>query len=470
MSEAPVVRKSSHAILYALMFGPFFSMFDSGMVNVGLPVIAGNFHASVQSVQWTASIYLLTMSALLPLFGSLADAWGRGRIYNFGFFTISIFTLLCGFAPNLPVLIFFRALQGIGGAMVMANGMAIATESYPASERGKNLGMLATMMAIGSIAGPSVGGIVIGAFGWRAAFYLTFVVSFAAFATTWFTIPRIRKPAKTTHPFDFAGAILLIASIFAFVFGFSSLGGAPSSRTTAAISLSIFVVAFPLLIVVEKRNPRPVIDFGLFTDVTFSSALAASLISFSTMYSPTVLVPFYLQGTLGLTPQASGLYLLAFPAAMAVLSPLSGRLSDKIGSRPLAVTALVLNGGALVLFGSIAPSSPSWLIIVPLFAMGVGFGLFQSPNNSAAMGSAPKEKLGTANAVTQLVKNLGMVIGITFSAVAFSSLMGTRRITDTAAFLGSARWVYWGAAALSFAGAYIASLRTRIRGVSAEMS
>ncbi|HUX39300.1 MAG TPA: MFS transporter, partial [Rectinemataceae bacterium] len=187
MSETVASRRPSHAILYALMFGPFFSMFDSGMVNVGLPVIARDFHASMQSVQWTASIYLLTMSALLPLFGSLADVWGRGRIYNAGFFTISIFTLLCGFAPSLPVLILFRALQALGGAMVMANGMAIATESYPASERGRNLGMLATMMAIGSIAGPSAGGLVIGAFGWRAAFYLTFVISFAAFASTYFT-------------------------------------------------------------------------------------------------------------------------------------------------------------------------------------------------------------------------------------------------------------------------------------------
>ena len=467
MSEAAALRKPSHAILYALMFGPFFSMFDSGMVNVGLPVIARDFQAGMQAVQWTASIYLLTMSALLPLFGSLADAWGRGRIYNAGFFTISIFTLLCGFAPNLPILILFRALQALGGAMVMANGMAIATESYPASERGRNLGMLATMMAIGSIAGPSIGGVVIGAFGWRAAFYLTFIVSFVAFATTFFTIPRTRKEAKTRHPFDFVGAILLIVTIFAFVYGFSALGGRSASGTLALAALAVFAISFGLLFLVEKRNPRPVIDFGLFKNATFSSALAASLISFSTMYSPTVLVPFYLQGTLGLSPQVSGLYLLAFPVAMAILSPLSGRLSDKIGSRPLAVTALILNGTALLFFGGIGPSSPPWVILLPLFAMGIGFGLFQSPNNSAALGSAPKEKLGTANAITQLIKNLGMVIGISFSTVAFSSLMGSRHITDPGAFLASARWVYWGAALLSFAGAYIASLRTEARGATA---
>jgi EmrB/QacA subfamily drug resistance transporter len=463
MSDTPVTKKPSQAILYALMFGPFFSMFDSGLVNVGLPVIARDFSASMQAVQWTASVYLLTMSALLPIFGSMADRLGRGRIYNLGFFTISIFTLLCGFAPNLPILILFRAFQAVGGAMVMANGMAIATESYPASERGRNLGMLASMMAIGSIAGPSIGGLVMGAWGWRAAFYVTFAVSFVAFGTTFFTIPNHRKVTAELPRFDLLGSILLVLSIFTFVYGFSSLGRKSGERAGAFMALSVFVLAFPALLLVERRRPRPVFDTSLFKNAIFSSSLGASLISFATMYSPTVLVPFYLQGTLRLSPTISGLYLLAFPVAMAVLSPLSGKLSDRIGSRPLAVAALVLNGLALTFFGLIGPGAPQRLILVPLFAMGLGLGLFQSPNNSAAMGSIPKEKLGTGNGVVQLVKNLGMVIGISFSTLVFSSLMGGRPITDAAAFLESARWVYWGAAALSFLGAYIASLRGSAR-------
>ena len=467
MNESTTMKKPSHAILYALMFGPFFSMFDSGLVNVGLPVIAKDFGAGMQAVQWVASVYLLTMSALLPILGSIADRLGRGRIYNLGFFTISIFTLLCGFAPDLPVLILFRALQAIGGAMVMANGMAIATESYPPSERGKNLGMLASMMAIGSIAGPSIGGIVIGAWGWRAAFYLTFVVSFAAFATTFFTIPKTKKSGTDMPRFDIAGAMLLVVVIFSFVYGFSGLGGRSQSRTGAYIAILLFVAALPALILVERRKTKPVFDTSLFRSPVFSSSLGSSLISFATMYSPTVLVPFYLQGTLGLSPTVSGLYLLAFPVAMAILSPLSGKLSDRVGSRPLAMSALLLNGVALVAFGLIGPASPPWFILVPLFAMGIGLGLFQSPNNSSAMGSIPKGKLGTGNGIVQLVKNLGMVIGISFSTLAFSTLMGDRPITDATAYLASARWVYWGAALLSFLGAYIASLRGKTQDATA---
>ena len=459
--DTNAVHKPSHAILYALMFGPFFSMFDSGLVNVGLPVMAHDLGVGMQAVQWTAAVYLLTMSALLPIFGSLADVWGRGRIYNLGFFTISVFTLLCGLAPDLPMLILFRALQAVGGAMVMANGMAIATESYPASERGRNIGLLATTFSIGSIAGPSIGGLVIGLWGWRMAFFLTFFVSIVAFATTFFIIPKTRKTESVARRFDFAGSVLLVVSIFSLVYGLSTLNG--KSGVASMASLLVFALSFPILLLVERSKPQAVLDLGLFKSMTFNSALVSSFISFATMYSPTILVPFYLQGTLGLSPQVSGLYLLAFPIAMAVLSPLAGHLSDRFGSQHLATAALILNGLALFFFGLIGPSAPRWLILVPLSVMGIGLGLFQSPNNSSAMGSVPKEKLGTANGIIQLVKNLGMVMGITFSTLAFSSLMGSRSIKDAQAFLSSAHWVYWSAAVLSIVGAYVASLRGAVR-------
>lgn len=155
----------SKFILYTVMIGAFMSMFDSGVVTVGLPVMASQFKVDMSSVQWITSIYLLVMSALLPILGTLADNLGRRKIYNLGFFTISIFTLLCGFSVNFPMLIAMRILQAVGGAMVMANGLAIVTENYPPNQRGKNIGLLATTMAIGSIFGPPAGGLAIGLWG-----------------------------------------------------------------------------------------------------------------------------------------------------------------------------------------------------------------------------------------------------------------------------------------------------------------
>ncbi|NNM67301.1 MAG: MFS transporter, partial [Spirochaetales bacterium] len=446
------------AVIYALMFGPFFSMFDSGMVNVGLPVMARDLHASLQDVQWIASIYLLTMSALLPILGSLADRWGRGRMYNLGFFTISLFTLACGFAPNLGFLLLFRVLQAVGGAMVMANGMAIATENSAPRERGRNLGLLASMMAVGSLAGPSIGGFVIGLWAWRVAFYLTFGISFAAFATTFFTIPKHKKE-RHPHRFDVSGALLVTLVIFASVYGLSALGGKDATGIPAWLALGAGLLSCVLLVAVERRHPHPLLVLDLFKNLTFRSSLLTSLISFSTMYAPTILIPFYLQATLGLAPQVAGLYLLAFPLAMFVLSPVSGYLSDHWGSRPLVMLALALNGAALTFFGCIEPSMPDWIILVPLFVMGIGLGLFQSPNNSAAMGSVPQANLGSANGILQLVKNLGMVLGMTASTVSFAAVMAGRSLTDRASFLEGSRYVYWGAAVLSFAGVWVASWR-----------
>jgi multidrug resistance protein len=271
------------------MIGAFMSMFDSGVVNVGLPVIARQFSTDMGSVQWIASIYLLIMSALLPILGTIADHFGRRRIYNLGYFVISIFTLACGFSVSLPMLIAMRILQGVGGAIVMANGMAIVTENYPPSERGRNIGLLATMMAIGSIAGPPLGGVAIGLWGWRSVFYLTFVVSIAGFFMSYFTIPRDRRTAEAGYCFDVNGSLLLIASIVTFIYGFSNLSRMGWKNPMIWGSILVFAVSFILLLIIEAQKTHPVVHIGLFGNWIFSSSIIASLLSFVTMYSPTIL-------------------------------------------------------------------------------------------------------------------------------------------------------------------------------------
>ena len=301
MNQSNTMKKPSHAILYALMFGPFFSMFDSGLVNVGLPVIAKDFGTGMQAVQWVASVYLLTMSALLPILGSIADRLVRGRIYNLGFFTISIFTLLCGFAPDLPVLILFRTLQAIGGAMVMANGMAIATESYPPSERGKNLGMLASMpwpseaspvpRSAASLSEPGAGA--------RPSTSPSWSPSLPSL-TTFFTIPKTKKGGADMPAFRYRGGDVARRSDLQLRLRFLGLGEAGHRVGPARISRYSFSwLRFRLSSLSSVARLSRVFDTSLFRSPVFSSSLGSSLISFATMYSPTVLVPFYLQGTLG---------------------------------------------------------------------------------------------------------------------------------------------------------------------------
>lgn len=458
MSENKEYAKSKF-ILYTVMIGAFLSMFDSGVVNVGLPVISSQLKIGIDSAQWITSIYLLIMSALLPILGTLADNFGRRKIYNMGFLVISIFTLLCGFSINFYMLILMRILQAVGGAMVMANGLAIVTENYPPSERGKNIGVLATVMAIGSIAGPPLGGIIIGILGWRSVFYLTFVVSILGFIASYYSIPADKKEKNKDFKFDYLGSSLLIITIVSFIYGFSNINKMGLSNPIIYSSLLVFLISCIIFIFWEKKVNQPVVHLSLFKDWVFTSSIIASLISFLTMYSPTVLMPFYYQKVLGISTQQSGLYMMAFPIAMAIISPFSGALSDKIGAVVLTSTGLVINGIALILLANISINTPIYLVLFYMFLMGLSLGLFQSPNNSCIMGSVPKNKLGAANGITQLVKNLGMVIGIAFSVALFTAFFGKGTENYNIRFLQSTRNVYYIAAVLSFVGAVISGIR-----------
>lgn len=459
MSESKGYVKSKF-ILYTIMIGAFLSMFDSGVVNVGLPVISSQFKIGIDSVQWITSIYLLVMSALLPILGTIADNFGRRKIYNMGYFIIASFTLLCGFSFNFPMLIIMRVFQAVGGAMVMANGLAIVTENYPPSKRGKNIGLLATTMAIGSIAGPPLGGIVIGLWGWRIIFYLTFIISILGFIASYFSIPQDKKVKNENFKMDYFGSVLIITTIVTFIYGFSNINKLGITNPIIYSCLTIFVVSLATFIIYERKVKHPVVDLTLFKNWTFSSSIISSLISFITMYSPTVLIPFYYQRVLGFSTQKSGLYMMAFPIAMALISPFSGALSDKIGAVILTTSGLILNAIGLVLLANTTLNTPVYMILIYMSLMGLALGLFQSPNNSCIMGSAPKNKLGASNGITQLVKNLGMVIGIAFSVALFSTLMGNATANYGARFIQSTKIVYYIAAVLSLIGAVISGIRS----------
>ncbi|WP_242975816.1 MFS transporter [Desulfosporosinus sp. FKB] len=454
-------KAQSKFILYTIMIGAFMSMFDSGVVNVGLPVMAKQFGVDMNSVQWVTSIYLLVMSALLPILGTLADHFGRRKIYNLGFFVISIFTLFCSFSMNLPMLIIMRALQAVGGAMVMANGMAIVTENYPPTERGKNIGVLAMTMAIGSIAGPPLGGLAIGLWGWQTVFFLTFIVSILGFAASYFSIPRNKKTKNKHFEFDALGSVLLVIAIITFIYGFSNINTMGLSNPLIYGSVSAFLISSISFILYERKVSYPVMDLSLFNNWIFTSSVISSLISFITMYSPTVLIPFYYQRVLGFSTEKSGLYMMAFPIAMAVISPLSGALSDKIGATILTSSGLLINGVALILLANSTLQTPVYLILIYLALMGLSLGLFQSPNNSCIMGNVPKNKLGAANGITQLVKNLGMVIGIAFSVTLFSAFLDNTANNYGTNFLESTQKVYYIAAVMSFIGALISGIRNK---------
>ncbi len=314
-------------------------------------------------------------------------------------------------------------------------------------------------MAIGSIAGPPLGGIVIGLWGWRIIFYLTFIISILGFIASYFSIPQDKKIKNENFKMDYFGSVLIITTIVTFIYGFSNINKLGIINPIIYSCLTMFVVSLVTFIIYERKVKHPVVDLTLFKNWTFSSSIISSLISFITMYSPTVLIPFYYQRVLGFSTQKSGLYMMAFPIAMALISPFSGALSDKIGAVILTTSGLILNAIGLVLLANTTLNTPVYMILIYMSLMGLALGMFQSPNNSCIMGSAPKNKLGASNGITQLVKNLGMVIGIAFSVALFSTLMGNETANYGARFMQSTKIVYYIAAVLSLIGAIISGIR-----------
>lgn len=436
-------RPLGPTILLTIMFGPFLSMLDAGIVNVGLPSMASEFQTTPGGVQWVASVYLLTISALLPLLGSLADQVGRKKIFSLGFLVLALFSWASTWAPNLAVLVLFRVLQGVGGAMIIANGMALATEHYPPERRGRNLGLLATMGALGSILGPALGGVLIEFWGWRSVFFLSFTVATAGWIASGRNLPRDAKVRHEAFRLDLFGALLLALAILGFGIGLASWWPAGL----------LSVVAFVGFLFWEKRAPHPILRLELFGNPVFFSSWGLALVTFVALYTPSVLVPFYLQTVLGWSPGAAGLAMMAFPAALALVAPVSGRLSDSLGSRRLATVGLAV--GAVGLFGMalVGPSLPAWFAIAWLGVLGASMGLFQSPNNSTLLGSAPRALLGSATAFTQLARNIGMALGIALSGTFFVLLHGPAPLVDPISFYSSATIIYAGAGTLLVAGA-----------------
>lgn len=442
-------------ILANVAIGAFLSTFDGGIVNVGLPRMANEFHVSISSIQWVSSVYLLTMSALLLIFGTLADMVGRKRICNGGFAFVAFFSAFCAFASNMPFLIITRILQGVGGAMIMANGLAIATENYPPEQRGKNIGTLGSVAAIGSLAGPSLGGIVIGLWGWRMVFFLNFLVAGTGFIASHFIIPNDHGKGKLMKKFDAWGALFVIIAMVSFIYGVSNLNEMGWGTLPIQVSFVLFILSVLVIIFQERRVQFPILDFELFKMRIFWTSIIAALISFITMYSSTILIPFYYQKVLGYTPQVAGLFMMAFPLGMAIMAMFAGRLSDRIGYTLLTTGGLVLNAFALVLLANVNEQTPLIQVLLAVFGMGASLGLFQAPNNSCIMGSVPKNKLGVASGISQLVKNLGMVLGITLSVALFQFGMAQHSsLSYTDAFLPSAGFVYYLAAGLSLIGAF----------------
>jgi EmrB/QacA subfamily drug resistance transporter len=445
-------------VLVAVGVSTFMSALDTSVVNIVLPVVNQDFHTSVATIEWVVIIYLLLVSGLLLSFGRLGDLHGHRRIFLTGFLIFIGSSMACGLAASAGWLVAFRGFQAVGAAMLAANSPAILTKSFPDHQRGQALGMQATMTYLGLTVGPTLGGWLTAQFNWRAVFFINVPVGFLALLTSFLFIPH-----DGDHPiiekFDLRGATLFMAGLITLLLG---LYQGESWGWTSPGILGLLLTAGVLLFIfltLESRVPDPMLDLSLFHRPIFSAAVGSAILNYICVYSILFLMPFYLlQGRL-LTPDRAGLILSAQPLIMAVVAPISGSLSDRIGSRIPATIGMLILALGLVLLASLQASSSTLQIILALVVAGLGIGIFISPNNSALMGAAPRNRQGIAAGTMATARSVGMVLGIGLAGAIFTTVLSSHQPVASPQLFQALRAGFIGAVMVALLGTLIAAVR-----------
>ncbi len=410
MQENKIDYSRKWRVMAAVAMGVFLATIDTSIVNVALPTLVRALQADFATVQWVVLAYLLTLATLMLGIGRLADMKGKKPIYTAGFVVFTIGSVLCGLSPTVYWLIGFRVLQAIGAAMILALGAAILIEAFPPNERGKALGWFGTVVSVGIVVGPTLGGILIQQFSWHAIFFVNLPVGIVGTLISMQFVPDSR-PAGGQR-FDFWGAIALCISLLCLLLALTvgqQLGFGDGRILSLFAGWAVFTAIF---ILAELRVEQPMIDLRLFRNAPFSLNLITGFITFVAIGGAFILLPFYLENVLGYDTRQVGLLLAAVPLGLGVSAPISGILSDRLGTRRITVVGLaVLLVGYTALSTLTAETDPLGFLLryAPL---GIGMGIFQSPNNSAIMGSAPRERLGVVSGLLSIMRTIGQTTGI----------------------------------------------------------
>ncbi|MDI3317078.1 MAG: MFS transporter [Bacillota bacterium] len=406
-------------MLAAVVLGGAMGPVDGSVMNVTMPVIAGEYRVGLAAVSWVVMVYLLVIGSTLLGFGRLGDMWGYRRVFRAGLLVFTLGSAASGAAPTFPLLLVARGIQALGAAMFMAVGPAILTAVFPPSERGRALGFNGMAVAAGLALGPTLGGTLTELLTWRSVFYINLPIGLAALVWTGRVLPD--GPRRGGQRFDLAGSGLAVVALGALLLAASEgeSWGWGSPAVLAAMAGGLIVGL--LFVLWERRTPEPMLDLALFRSRTFSAASAAGLLSFVTQFLMTFLIPFYLQQLLRLDPFRAGLVMTAHPLMVLAVAPVAGALSDRIGTRSLAFAGLALSATALLLLTGLGPAAAPWEVAWRMAVFGLGAGLFQAPNNSAVMGAAPRSRLGIASSVLATVRNVGMVLGVALADAVFTA-------------------------------------------------
>jgi EmrB/QacA subfamily drug resistance transporter len=408
-------------VVGTVCIGGFMGQVDSSITQLLLPQLEHSFGARLSTVSWVALAYLLTMTAFLPIFGRLADMLGRKLLYTGGFLLFVLGSGLCGFAPSLPVLIACRVLQGIGAALLVTNSVAILVVIAGPERRGKALGVQVAAQAVGLSAGPVIGGFLLDTLGWQWVFWINVPFGLIGAVIGWFAIPPT-KDLSGGGCFDWKGALLILPALTAFmmVVNEAHLWGVASPAFLGGAVVAIVLLA--LFVHAERRVVAPLVNLTLFRSAAFAAGSAAGLMSYAMLFGLFFLMPFLFMRLYQDSALTAGLRLAIVPVVLGLIAPFSGALSDRFGPRLLTVSGMAVCVAALaLLYAAVDGTVPSFpFVMLALAGVGLGQGLFGSPNNNSIMAAAPSRVTGAAGGLMNIVRFCGMSIGVAAASALLS--------------------------------------------------
>lgn len=452
--EKPYSRRF---ILILITAVTFLNPFTGSAINLALPAIGAEFTADAAMLAWVASAYLLSSVIFLLPAGRLGDTRGRVTVFLLGVVVFTAGSILTIFTPTFELLLAFRFLQGIGGAMIYANSVALITQLFPPGERGTAIGLNVTATYAGLSLGPFLGGALTQFFGWRSIFVLIMLIAVPSllYAKKYPAFLNERRDER----FDTPGTVISSVLILCLFLGLTWV------TTPTGVALLVAVVLLGVILIrVEQQQPCPVLPVSLLaSNRVFAASNGAALINYSATYAVGFLLSLYLQYVRGYEPIAAGTLLLVQPVIMVFVAPISGRLADRVQPGHVASVGMALSGAALFGFFFLSPTTSVAAIVALLILLGVGVGLFSSPNTTAIMGSVTKRDYGCASAMTAMMRSLGMMLSMGAVFVVFAVIMGSTVVTPATfpEFLMSLRLIFLALAILSVFGVVLSLRRNK---------
>jgi EmrB/QacA subfamily drug resistance transporter len=417
----PSRKHTSRLILLSVCIGQVIVGLDLRAITVALPTLTSSFRSEFTTIQWTILIYDLILIGLIITMGRLGDLFGRRRLYSAGFLIFVTGSALCGLAQSTGQLIFFRAVQAIGGSMIAANGRAIVSVNLPQEDRGRALGLTSTAFHIGFLTGPSLGGFLIDTIGWRWIFYINMPFSLWGAYLAWKIVPETR--ARERFNIDLPGALLLLVTNGLFIYAIDQLPRVGWRHPMFLVTLALSLVSLAFLLRVETRARAPILLLSMFRDRLFSAGISSLFLISGTLSAINFLLPFYLQYLLGYSPSQMGWIIVADSAVIMIMAPIAGALSDRFGSRLLCTIGCAVIALAQLFLASLHIEASLPRIMFPLVIWGIGWALFNAPNQSSILGAVGAEKVGAAAGMIATTARAGGAMGVALSATLFGHLV-----------------------------------------------